>query len=322
VHRAHYDLRFDHMGCSVRPSEHHTVGQARIGTKRARCGFSVTELLVVIGVVALLVALVIPAAQMVRKAAAKTRELTTARMLGQAWTHYATDAGGAALPGFKAGLPAFGPDGAPIPPQTFAGSGAAIAARWPWRLTPYLGNDVMSLFAGRQRDALLQLQASPDTDRFYYLASLVPSFGLNSAWIGGDSDRLGFLPPTIGGQPNPFRNFYVTRLSQVTRPERLTLFASSRMANEFGSDPLGQYFDGATIEGYFRIDSPWLQARIWADAYSPADPASSGNLSARADGSAVVVTVSGSTEAVPVQQLDDMRRWADQADRADWRLAP
>jgi hypothetical protein len=25
---------------------------------------------------------------------------------------------------------------------------------------------------------------------------------------------------------------------------------------------------------------------------------------------------------VPVKQLDDMRRWADQADSADWRLAP
>jgi hypothetical protein len=277
---------------------------------------------VVIGIVALLVALVIPAARMVRKAAAKTREMTTARMLGQGWNHYATDSSGMVLPGFRAGLPAFGPDGAPIPAGAFSGSGAAIAARWPWRLTPYLGSDAMNLFAGPQREALLKLQASADTERFLYLASLVPSFGLNSAWVGGDSDRLGFLPPTIGGQPNPFRNFYVTRLSQATHPERLTLFASSRMSNDFGSDPIGQYFDGTTIEGYFRVDSPWFQARIWADAYSPADPASSGNVSARTDGDAIVVTASGSTEAVPVQQLDDMRRWADQADRADWRLAP
>ena len=306
----------------MRPFEHHTVGRIRARTKRAPRGFSVTELLVVIGVIALLVALVIPAARMVRKAAAKTRELTTARMLGQAWTHYATDASGAVLPGFRAGLPAFGPDGTPIPPETFSGSGAAIAARWPWRLTPYLGSDVMNLFAGPQREALLRLQASSDTERFYYLASLVPSFGLNSAWVGGDSDRLGFLPPTIGGQPNPFHNFYVTRLSQVAQPERLTLFASSRMSNDFGSDPLGQYFDGTTIEGYFRIDSPWFQARIWAQSYSPDDPASNGNVSARADGDAIVVTASGATEAVPVQQLDDMRRWANDADRIDWRLAP
>ena len=310
------------MDSVVRPSEHHTVGWIGARTKRPAQGFSVTELLVVIGVIALLVALVIPAARMVRKAAAKTRELTTARMLGQAWTHYATDASGAVIPGFRAGLPAFGPDGAPIPPATFSGSGAAIAARWPWRLTPYLGSDVMNLFAGPQREALLRLQASSETERFYYLASLVPSFGLNSAWVGGDSDRLGFLPPTIGGQPNPFRDFYVTRLSQVAHPERLTLFASSRMANDFGADALGQYFDGAMIEGYFRVDSPWLQARIWADSYSPDDPASNGNVSARADGDAVVVTASGATEAVPVQQLDDMRRWADQADRIDWRLAP
>jgi len=306
----------------MRTLQHHTVGRIRARTKPARAGFSVTELLVVIGVIALLVALAVPAARMVRKAAAKTRELTTARMLGQAWTHYATDSSGAVLPGFRAGLPAFGPDGAPIPPETFSGSGAAIAARWPWRLTPYLGSDVMNLFAGPQREALLKLQASADRDRFYYLASLVPSFGLNSAWVGGDSDRLGFLPPTIGGQPNPFRNFYVTRLSQVTRPERLTLFASSRMSNDFGADPLAQYFDGTTIEGYFRVDSPWFQARIWAESYEPGNPASAGNVSARTDGDAIVVTASGATEAVPVQQLDDMRRWADQADRIDWRLVP
>lgn len=306
----------------MRSLQHYTVGRVPAQAKRTRRGFSVTELLVVVGVIAVLVALVIPAARMVRRAASKTRELTTARMLGQAWTHYATDASGAVMPGFRSGLPAFGSDGVPIPPATFSGSGAAIAARWPWRIAPYLGSDVMNLFAGPQREALLNLQASPDTERFYYLASLVPSFGLNSAWIGGDSDRLGFLPPTIGGQPNPFHNFYVTRLSQVARPERLTLFASSRMANDFGGAPIGQYFDDAMIEGYFRIDSPWLQARIWSDAYSPTDPASNGNVSARLDGDVTVVTVSGATEAVPVQQLDDMRRWADQADRADWRLAP
>lgn len=307
---------------TMRSCAHNTVGLSSVRTKSSRTGFSVTELLVVVGVIAVLVALVVPAARMVRRAAAKTRELTTARMLGQAWTHYGTDSGGSVLPGFRAGLPAFGPDGVPIPPATFSGAGAAIAARWPWRLAPYLGSDIMNLFAGPQREALLKLQASPDRERFYYLASLVPSFGLNSAWVGGDSDRLGFLPPTIGGQPNPFRNFYVTRLSQVARPERLTLFASSRMANDFGGASLGQYFDGATIEGYFRIDSPWLQARIWSDAYSPADPASNGNVSARLDGDVTVVTISGATEAVPVQQLDDMRRWADQADRADWRLVP
>ncbi len=306
----------------MRPCEHHTVGWNFAPTKCAQRGFSITELLVVIGVIAVLVALVIPAARMVRRAAAKTRELTTARMLGQAWTHYATDASGLVLPGFRPGLPAFGPDGTPIPPATFSGSGAAIAARWPWRLTPYLGSDVMNLFAGPQREALLRLQSSPERDRFYYLASLVPSFGLNSAWVGGDSDRLGFLPPTIGGQPNPFHNFYVTRLSQVTHPERLTLFASSRMSNDFGNDPLGQYFDGTTIEGYFRVDSPWFQARIWAESYGTDNPASAGNVSARTGGDAVVVTASGATEAVPVQQLDDMRRWADQADRIDWRLAP
>lgn len=306
----------------MRPLQNYTIGRSPRATKRPRRGFSVTELLAVIGVIALLVALVIPAARMVRKAAAKTRELTTARMLGQAWTHYATDSSGAVLPGFRTGLPAFGPDGAAIPPSTFAGAGAAISARWPWRLSPYLGRDVMNVFAGPQREALLRLQASSDTERFYYLASLVPSFGLNSAWVGGDSDRLGFLPPTIGGQPNPFHSFYVTRLSQVAHPERLTLFASSRMANDFGADPLGQYFDGAAIEGYFRIDSPWFQSRIWAESYSPEDPASAGNLSARIDGDSIVVTASGATEAVPVQQLDDMRRWADQADRIDWRLAP
>lgn len=297
-----------------------TVATLRPRTKPIPLGFSVVELLVVVGLVALLVAITFPAVQMVRRAAARTRELTTARMLGQAWTHYATDSSGQVLPGFRTGLPAFGTDGSAIPPQTFSGAGAAISARWPLRLTPYLGRDAMALFAGPQLEALRRLEQSPDRDRYYYLASLVPSFALNSTWIGGDSDRLGFLPPVIGGQPNPFANFYVTRLSAVTHPERLSLFVSSRMANPFAGDPLGEYFPDSCIEGYFRVDSPWLQARVWADAYATGDPASFGNVSGRDRREAIVVTVSGATESVPVEQLDDMRRWADQADRADWRL--
>ena len=301
---------------------HMTVAAPAARTKRCRLGFSVVELLVVSGLIAVLVAVTFPAIQMVRRAAARTRELTTARMLAQAWTHYATDSSGQVMPGFRVGLPAFRPDGSPIPPDTFSGAGAAISARWPLRLTPYLGRDAMALFAGPQREALSRLEQSADVDRYYYLASLVPSFGLNSAWVGGDSDRLGFLPPTIGGQPNPFSNFYVTRLSAVTHPERLSLFVSSRMANPFAGDPLSAYFPDPAIEGYFRVDSPWLQARVWAQAYAPDDPASFGNVSGRERREATVVTVSGATETVPVEQLDDMRRWADQADRADWRLGP
>lgn len=275
-------------------------------------GFTIVELLAVIGVVVLLVSLSASAVTVAQRAARQTTELAALRSALLAWTNYSLENGGAVIPGFLPGLPAFQPNGALIPTQTYGG-GTNIAARWPWRLTPYLGGDMRALFVGSQADLWSKLE-NGDPEQLLYFASLYPSFGMNSTWIGGDSERLGFLPPTLqNGQRNPLANFYLRRISMARNPARVVVFASSRTSATV---------DGGIAEGYFRLESPIFMQPQWQEKYDSEVPASWGNVSARYRDEACVGTIDGAVAAVGVSALRDMRRWADQADRADWSLQP
>jgi len=284
----------------------------QIPSKGCPRAFTLVELLAVIGVIALLVALSASAVTVVQRTARQTTELAALRSALQAWTGYALDNGGVLIPGFLPGLPAFQRNGEPIPTQTYGG-GANIAARWPWRLTPYLGGDMRSLFVGSQADMWSKLE-NGDPEQMLYFASLYPSFGMNSTWVGGDSERLGFLPATLpNGQRNPLANFYLRRLAMARNPARVIAFASSRT---------NATADGGIAEGYFRLESPAFIQPQWQARYDPEVPASFGNLSARYRDEACVGTIDGAVAAEGVNALRDMRRWADQADRADWSLQP
>lgn len=280
--------------------------------ERAKLGFSLAELLVVVAIIGIIIAIVVPVLKGARAATARVREAAAMRQVLFAWTSYATDSGGALLPGFKTGLPVRQDNGEPIPPDAY-GSAPQIAARYPWRLASYLGHDFRGLYGGEQQETLDQFQGG-DPQQYYYFASLYPSFGLNSVWVGGDEQRYGFLPTTLpNGSVNPLSGFYVTRLSGVKHPDRLTVFASARTTATDTSQ---------IVEGYFRIESPLFaasQATTWAAEYDPANPASWGNLSARL-GDVLVGTVDGGVELVPALEMRDMRRWADKADSANWQL--
>lgn len=258
-------------------------------------------------------AVVVPVFKGARSTAARVQEAAALRQLLFAWTSYATDSGGALMPGFKTGLPVYQSNGEPIPPTAY-GNAQQIAARYPWRVAKQLGHDFRAMYTNDNAATLQQLE-SGDPQQFYYFASLYPSFGMNSVWVGGDEQRYGFLPTTLpNGQVNPLSGFYVTRLSGIKHPERLTVFASAR------TDLTDS---GTLVEGYFRIESPLFvtgQATTWAAEYDPAAPASFGNLSARHSGSVLVGTADGGVELVPVDEMRDMRRWADRATSATWQI--
>ena len=278
-------------------------------TQRA---FTLVELLVVIGLIALIVALLGPAINMARRAATRSREMAAARQVVQAWLFYSIEQKGQLLPGFLPGLPAFDANGAAIPANTYGG-GANIAARWPWRLAPYFSGNMRALYVGDQGEVLSKLEVG-DPGEYLYFASLYPSFGLNSTWVGGDSERMGFLPPILAnGQPNPLGRFFVSRLAQFRHPQRVSVFVSSRTAATI---------DAQMTQGYFRVESPWFVLSQWAPKYDLEDAASCGNVSARYRDEAIVATADGSTEAIAIETLRDMRRWADQAETFDFRLTP
>ena len=282
-----------------------------------RKAFTLVELLVVIAIIALLTAVVLPSLSGVRNRAAQFKELNALRSTLTAWNQYATDQKGALIPAFYGNppldvLPAFYEDGKPIPTDVY-GSQRAVVCRWPWRLAPYLGHDFRALTM-QDGDDPVQLASGNDLGKYLYFSSLYPSFGMNGMWVGGDQERYGFLPAEIKGQRNPFANFYVSRLSTIRHTERLIVFASSRTNQSAGATDVCR-------EGYFRVESPnWIGPQ-WS-AYDADVAQSCGNVSARWQGAASVGTVNGATELVPIEELRDMRRWADQATDAKWHFSP
>ena len=286
-----------------------------IQRRRFSRGFTLTEVVIVVALIALITALAVPAYGRIRSMARQSREVSALRQVLLAWTSYAGDHEARVLPGYLPGLPASQANGEAIPPEAF-GSGVTIAARYPWRLAPYLAWQFRTLYVGDQQAQLEKAELSADPGAALYFASLYPSFGLNSAFVGGDSERAGFLPRTLpSGQPNPLSGFYVESLARVAHPERLIAFASART---------NATVDGAMTQGYFRIEAPRFTAPQWAAQYDPAVPAGCGNVAARYGAQDLVVCgfVAGNVESRPVEGLRDMRMWADGADSPDWDLVP
>ena len=273
---------------------------------RSRFGFTLVELLVVIGLVVVLLGLVFMVGGKVRKQAREVTERNAARQSLIAWNSYAFDHNGDLLPGYRSGLEAMTPDGQPISAATIGVAGN----RYPWRLAPYLGYNFDILYVNEQNEYLEDLRVN-DYSSYVYTVATFPSLGINATWMGGDEIDGCFNPALT----NLLGNFYSSSLSQIRHPERLTVFASARG----DSQPNG---GGDSIEGYFKIASPAFSSRRWEDQYDPEDTTSFGNLSARWDGRSVIGRVDGSVDALPIEELDDMRLWADRADSKDWKLAP
>jgi prepilin-type N-terminal cleavage/methylation domain-containing protein len=272
-----------------------------------RGGFTVIELLVVIAIVALVIGFSFPAISSIRNRAAQAREMVAARSLLQAWSSYATEQNGALLPGYRNGLPAFDENRNPIAAQTIG----VAAARYPWRLAPYLGYNFRGLYLNENLKTLEALE-STDYSNYLYLTSAYPSLGLNATWVGGDENQGGFN----ASFQQAFGKFYVSRMAEIRRTAQLIVFGSAR-----GIDPMA-LADGKIEEGYFRVRSPNFTESQWAAAYDPADAASCGQLSSRNGNRTVVGLADGHVEAKQVEELRDMRMWADRADVPDWKLTP
>ncbi|HMN97078.1 MAG TPA: type II secretion system protein [Phycisphaerales bacterium] len=272
-----------------------------------RPAFTLVELIVAVGVIALLLGIVTVVAASARKSAGATRELALARSLMAAYSGYSVDNRGSLLPGFYNVTPAL--------PTPSDGKGNTIsgpaAHRYPWRLAPFLDYNL---------DALIQDRWLLDdlryTNQFEYFVSLYPSLGLNTTFLGGDSssEGLGFSPAFA----SLYGNFYLRRMSEARRPAELITFASARTNAPYepGAPPI--------IEGYFKVESPFLLNRRWAESWDPEQlPKQWGFLSMRHPGrKAAVGFLDGHTGLLDDGAVTDMRRWADRADRPDWTLVP
>jgi len=258
--------------------------------------FTLIELLVVIAIVGLLSAMLLPALSRAKTQAAAINEINSARQMMLAWHMYADDHNSSVLPGYRYGYPAYGRSGEALEHP--------INARYPWRLAPYLGQCFEILYVNRNRALLERFANNPDG--YTYAASVFPSLGVNSVFVGGD-DLV--LPPTETTFER-FGGFCVLKTGDIQRPSQLLAFASAR-----------SFYGESIVDGFYRVEPPALVQRLWSASYDPALPPDDfGFVHPRYNERAVVAITDGHAEKLDLDQLEDMQRWANSADRPDWIL--
>lgn len=265
-------------------------------------GFTLLELLVVVGIIAILAGLLLPALGKAKSQARKVNEMSSAKQLMIAWSVYADDHSERVLKGYRhyaAGeeLPVDN-SGKPVPHP--------INCRYPWRLAPWLGKNFPVMYANENRALLEQFQRMDDPFIGTYAASVFPSLGINATFVGGDDLEL---PP----EPRAFDRFgpfCVLKTTDARSPSDLLVFASARGP-----------FEGRVVNGFYQVKSPYFMARRWSEEFHPGDgPEAWGNVHPRFSNRAVTGMVDGHVEAMNHRELEDMRHWANQADRSDWTL--
>ncbi len=182
--------------------------------------FTIIELLVVIGIIAILLSLVSVGISQAGQTARQTAALSNLKQVGTAWMQYATQNDDRCMLGFvdedaqsALRIRASDASGDPVPAQ--------FATTYPFRLLPFLNNDrsLMYEYIDDYEDTSI---IPPDV-----IASN-PAFGYNAYYLGGWWTTQGGQPTmTFGQSPqNP-----VTRsTAQIERTTEMVVFCASTPA--------------------------------------------------------------------------------------------
>lgn len=276
--------------------------------------FTLIELLVVIAIIALLVGILLPTIGSVRTAARKTRELSAAQQLMTAYHNYANAHKGELPPGYAPSGMVTGIGDRQL--QVFDERGERVfglpARRYPWRVLPFMDYSFSGLY-----DQTV-LAAYRQREDFRYVVSVSPALGINADYVGGRADPgIGFLPAAL----RTFGSFYLTRVEDARRPDRLITFASAR-----GVDATGGMESTGVVPGFHQVLAPQPAlpnaTNVWPTTrFDRAQaPEQFGHVDPRFADQAVAAHIDGHASGFSIDQLRDMTRWSNQAQRAEWRF--
>jgi hypothetical protein len=216
----------------------HATPTANHPTARPR-GFTLLELLVTIGVIFLLASLIIVALGGVRAAANRADTTAALRQMVFAHSAYSSDNRQRLMPGnvdaemyTRLGLQAKRPGGDGHDPED--------AGLYVWRLAIYLDNEWQTMFRD-YRNKELNAKLAVEFENGIYGAgsaadagggdkmgiSNIPSFGMNSVFVGGDNVHGGDDLTDLNPWDNPAGKIAATRTSEIKNPARLIVFAPS-----------------------------------------------------------------------------------------------
>ena len=271
----------------------------KLRTDLKRAGFTLVELLVVIAIIAILAGLLLPGLVRCKQRAKQVSELSAAKQLILAWQMHADENDDEILTGYSSKIEAQDDVGNSLP--------SPIRDRYPWRLAPQLANNFRSIYVNESRQFLTQAESLSHED-YVYRASLYPSLGYNSVFLGGD--ELKFNPESAAAA---FGTAWLAgKTAQIQRPGELIAFASARARPGGRDEP-----------GYFQVHPPYLTRRQWSASFDAAQgPEKWGYVHPRWNRRAVTAMTDGHAEALTETELQDMRRWANSANRPDWTLTP
>ncbi|MCI0364525.1 MAG: type II secretion system GspH family protein [Phycisphaerales bacterium] len=324
----------------------------RTSSKRAQ-GFTIVEMLVVVAIIGLLVGLLMPTLNGVRKRNLKTSEINSLRQVGNAWQMYSNGNDDAALPGYLEvavqAMPVSGvsqgwgvkyeyPIQTPamaskaIPPApTYGLSEPNIAGPWTWRLLPLLdhSHEMVHGYADESDESVFELVSEAEE------VALQPSFGYNGYYLGGY-----WRMHNIGNMQIPKHDFYnhcdttdnmgvsiPLTIPQISRSTETVTFCSSTQFD--GSLPVYLYHKlPADTPGAHLVTGPFLGNTAQWTPHS-GDRSFSVIVNTpnayvplgRYTGAMAVLWADGHTDTQSLSQLVDQRRWINGATSATYQHA-
>jgi type II secretory pathway pseudopilin PulG len=197
-------------------------------------GFTIVEILVVIGVLGLLMGLLLPALSGAQRRGQKLKELNALRQVGHAWSLYANASADRAVPGFltpevqmrwKVSFEYRNRKVMP-PAPNYLGGLPNIAGPWTWRLLPFMDYNHEMVHGHLDEVDSDDTNVTDEADDVAY----EPGFGYNAHYVGGWWEMIDGLPryrfydATVGGAA---KVVVATSVAQIKRSSSVITFCSS-----------------------------------------------------------------------------------------------